>query len=180
MYLCPNCQRPINSASAICPYCGADQSDAPAAAAPREPKKRSSAKLVFAFVVVIAGIWAIIWFALPLRFQDPRPAAERSALEAVQTLQHQLAVYENGASDYPSSLESLGQPARDAAQTAMSGGYSLHYTPTQLDANGNPHAFTLTAAPRNYGYQSFFTDQSGVIRATRDNRPATVQDPPLK
>lgn len=178
MYLCPNCQRPINSASAICPYCGADQTEPEAA--PREAKKRSSAKLIFAFVIVIAGIWAIIWFALPLRFQDPRPAAQRSALEAIQSLQHQLATYENGANSYPISLESLGQPARDAAQSAMSGGYSIHYTPAQLDADGNSHAFTLTAVPRNYGYQSFFTDQSGVIRVTRDNRPATVQDPPLK
>lgn len=180
MYLCHNCQRPINSASAVCPYCGADQSEPAGKAAPCEAKRRSSPKLVFGFVVVILGIWAIIWFALPLRFQDPRPAAERSALEAIETLQHELAVYENGASAYPNSLESLGQPARDAAQSAMSGGYSIHYTPAQLDANGNPHAFTLTAVPRNYGYESFFTDQSGVIRVTRDNRPATAQDPPLK
>lgn len=180
MYLCLNCQRPINSASAICPYCGAEQNDPAAEAAPREAKKRSSPKLIFAFVAVIAGVWAIIWFALPLRFQDPRPSAERSALEAVQSLQHQLATYENGASAYPSSLESLGQPARDAAQAAMSGGYSIQYTPTQMDANGDPHAFTLTAVPRNYGYESFFTDQSGVVRVNRDNRPATVQDPPLK
>lgn len=180
MYLCPHCQRPINSASAICPYCGADQTEPESNLALEQRKKRSSPKLLIAIVVAVAGIWAIIWFALPLRFQDPRPAAERSALEAVQSLQHQLATYENGASAYPASLESLGQPARDAAQSAMSGGYSIHYTPAQLDANGNPHAFTLTVVPRNYGYESFFTDQSEVIRVTRDNRAATVQDQPLK
>lgn len=180
MYLCPNCQRPINSASAVCPYCGADQTEAESGLAPETRKKSRSPKLIISVVVAVAGIWAIIWFALPLRLQDPRAAAERSALEAVQSLQHQLASYENGASAYPNSLESLGEPARDAAQSAMSGGYSIHYAPAQLDANGNPHAFTLIAVPRNYGYESIFTDQSGVIRVTRDNRPATVQDPPLK
>lgn len=180
MYLCPHCQRPINSASALCPYCAADQTQPEPELAPEQRKKRGSAKLLIGIIVAVAGIWAIIWLALPLRFQDPRPASERSALEAVETLQHQLATYENGASAYPTSLESLGQPARDAAQSAMSGGYSIHYTPAQLDANGNPHAFTLTAVPENYGFESLFTDQSGVIRATRDNRPATAQDPPLK
>jgi hypothetical protein len=180
MYLCPHCQRPINSASAICPYCGADQNEPESELAPQQRKKHSSLKLLISIIVAVAGIWAIIWLALPLRFQDPRPASEHSALESIEALQHQLATYENGASAYPNSLESLGQPARDAAQSAMSGGYSIHYTPAQPDANGNPHAFTLTAVPRNYGYESFFTDQSGVIRVTRDNRPATLQDAPLK
>jgi hypothetical protein len=180
MYLCQNCQRPINSASAICPYCSAPQSE-PDSGTPKEhAKARVSAKIIIAFLVVIAGIWAIIWFALPLRFENPRPLAERSALEAVRSLQHQLATYENGAGAFPTSLEALGGPAREAAQSAMSGGYSIRYTPAQTDANGNPHAYTLLAIPRNYGYENLYADQSGAIHATRDNRPATVQDPPLK
>ncbi|MFZ0640875.1 MAG: zinc ribbon domain-containing protein [Candidatus Acidiferrales bacterium] len=180
MYLCPHCQRPINSASAICPYCGANQDEPDSDLPQAQQKKRSSLKLVIAVLCAVAGIWAIIWFALPLRFENPRPAAERSALESVRALQHQLATYENGAASFPTSLEALGEPAREAAQTAMAGGYSIRYTPTQPDATGNPHAFTLVAVPRNYGYQSFYTDQSGVIHATRDNRPATAQDPPLR
>ena len=148
--------------------------------APEQRKKSASPKLIVAAIVAVAGIWAIIWFALPLRVQDPRPTAERSALDAVQTLQRQLATYENGASAYPTSLETLGQPARDVGQEAMSGGYSIHYTPSQLDAEGNPHAYTLVAIPQNYGYESLFVDQSGIVRFTRENRPATLQDPPLK
>lgn len=180
MYLCPHCQRPINSASALCPYCGAAQTEPGAELAPEKRTKSASPKLIVAAIVAVVGIWAIIWFALPLRIQDPRPAAERSALEAVQTLQRQLATYQNGASAYPTSLEALGQPARDAGQIAMSGGYSVHYAPSQLDAEGNPHAYTLVVLPQNYGYESLFVDQSGIIRFTRDNRPATLQDPPLK
>ena len=177
MYVCRNCQQPINSASAICPYCGAEQTEPEADASAKPAKKRSPAKLAIAFAIVVAGIWAIIWFALPLL--NPRPAAERAAIQSLQQLHQELAAYENGANSYPDSLEALGEPVRDAAQQAMTGGYTLHYTATQIGANGNAHGYTLTAAPRNYGYRNFYVDQSGVIRATRDDRPATVQDPPI-
>ena len=180
MYLCSNCQRPINSASAVCPYCGAEQAEPGSELAKPQVGKSRSPKLIIGFVIVIAGIWAIIWLALPLHLENPRPAAERSALVAVQSIEHQLATYENGASAFPTSLDALGQPARDAAQSAMSGGYSIHYAPDHLDANGNPHGYTLVATPRNYGYESYYVDPSGVIRFTRDNRPATLQDPPVK
>jgi hypothetical protein len=180
MYLCSHCQRPINTASAVCPYCGAEQTEPESELSTKKPKGRGSPKLLLIALVAVAGIWAIIWSALPLRFQDPRPAAERSALEAIHSLQHQLATYENGANAFPASLESLGEPARQAGDTAMSGGYSIRYTPKQLDGNGNAHAYELLAVPRNYGYESFYADQSGAIHATRDNRPATAQDPPLK
>ena len=136
--------------------------------------------LVITVGVIVAGIWAIIWFALPLRLENPRPAAERSAIEALRTVQQQLAAYANGAGTFPDSLEALGAPARDAAQGALAKGYSIRYTPQHADANGNARAYTLVAVPRNYGYESLYTDQSEIIRATRDNRPATVQDPPLK
>lgn len=180
MYLCQNCQRPINSASAICPYCGADQAEPDTEASQKPAKKRGPLTLVVAVGVIVAGIWAIIWFALPLRLENPRPAAERSAIEAVRVLQRQLAVYANGAGAFPDSLETLGAPARDAAQDAMAKGYAIRYTPGQTDASGNAHSYTLIAMPRNYGYESLYTDPSGVIRGTRDNRAATVQDPALQ
>lgn len=180
MYLCPNCQRPINTASAVCPYCGATQSE-PEAEAPRSVSKTpSTLKLSIAFLIAVAGIWAIIWFALPLRFANPQPAAERNAAEAVRALQQQLAAYQNGAGNFPTSLESLGEPARKAAQDAMSGGYSIRYTAGNFDNAGNAHSYTLLAVPRNYGYESLYGDQSGAIHFTRDNRPAAPQDPILK
>jgi hypothetical protein len=180
MYLCHNCQRPINSASAVCPYCSAEQSDPESHLPQASCKSGSALKLVIAFLLGIAGIWAIIWFALPLRFANPRPAAQRDAIEAVRSLQQQLATYENGAGNFPYSLESLGDPAREAAQNAMLGGYTIRYTPGKLDVDGKAHSYTLLALPRNYGYESLYADQTGVIHATRDNRPATAQDPPLK
>ena len=180
MYVCRNCAQPINSASEVCPYCGADQNEAEPGAAPQFAKKRSATKLAVGIGIVVLGIWGIIWFALPLRFENPRPTAEKAALISLRVLQKELGVYQNGAGSFPDSLETLGQPATSAAQEAMSGGYSLRYTPGQLDSDGNAHAYALVALPRNYGYRSFYTDQTGVIRATRDNRPATPQDAAVK
>jgi|SRR5215472_12551480 len=180
MYLCQNCQQPINSASAICPYCGAEQTE-PDAALPKKPRKQpSTLKISIAFLIVVAGIWAIIWFALPLRFANSRASAERDAIQSLRSLQQQLATYQNGAGDFPASLESLGEPARQAAQSATSGGYFIRYTTGNLDNDGKAHSYTLLALPLNYGYENLYADQSGAIHFTRDNRPATPQDPTLK
>ena len=176
MYVCRNCAQPINSASAVCPYCGASQSEPYPGEAPKPAKKRSTVKLPVAIAFVVLGIWGIIWFALPLRFENPRPAAEKSAIASLRAVQKDLLTYQNGAGSFPVTLETLGEPAAQAAQQAMSGGYALRYTPEQTDADGNAHAFALVALPRNYGYRSFYTDQTGVIHATRDNRAATAQD----
>ncbi len=44
------------------------------------------------------------------------------------------------------------------------------------------NVFTVNATPMTYGStgsRSFFSDESRVIRYTRESRPATVEDPPL-
>jgi len=46
---------------------------------------------------------------------------------------------------------------------------------TLLTAQQDAEEPGMTATPR-----SFFTDQSGVIRFTQENRAATAQDPPLQ
>ena len=143
MYVCRNCEQPINSASVVCPYCGANQSEPVPGETPKSAKKRSAVKLAVAIAIVVLGIWGIIWFALPLRFENPRPAAEKSAIASLRALQKDLATYQNGAGSFPSTLETLGQPAVQAAQQAMSGGYALRYTPGQIDADGNAHSYSL-------------------------------------
>jgi hypothetical protein len=60
-------------------------------------------------------------------------------------------------------------------------GYNFTYTPG-TSRLGDISAYTLTAQPIEYGrtgVRSFFTDESGAIRWTRENRPAAAQDPPL-
>jgi hypothetical protein len=43
--------------------------------------------------------------------------------------------------------------------------------------------WTFAARPAVWGktgWRSFFTDQTGVIRATRDDRVASADDPPIE
>ncbi len=53
----------------------------------------------------------------------------------------------------------------------------MEYTPGPAGADGRVHNYILLARPGNYGYRNFYTDESGVLRATRENRAATAQDP---
>jgi hypothetical protein len=179
MYVCRKCQQPINSASEVCPYCGTEQNPPVADSAPKPAKKNSASRIAILFVIAIAGIWGIIWFATPMRMQNPQPVAEQAAMDSLRALQKQLAVYASGAGTFPQSLEALGDSAQESAREAMTGGYSLRYSAGQPDPNGNVHAYGLVALPRNYGYRSFYSDQTGVIRATRENRAATTQDAPI-
>ncbi len=68
---------------------------------------------------------------------------------------------------------------RVPAQNAQSEGYQLQYTPGPASSDGLVHNYVLLARPGNYGYSNFYTDETGVLRATRENRPATAQDPPI-
>ena len=51
-----------------------------------------------------------------------------------------------------------------------------------FSTSGDADTFTVNARPLTYGStgtRSFFSDETGVIRYTREDRPATVEDPPL-
>ena len=52
-----------------------------------------------------------------------------------------------------------------------------------FSTSGDVDTFTVNATPLDYGFtgtRSFFSDESGVIRYTREDRPATVEDSPLE
>lgn len=179
MYVCRECEQPINQASEICPYCGADLTAAPPDQSTTPKKKRNLLKMIVYWGMVIGFLWAIVWVVLPVRFTNPSAQAESRALEAMSNLRAALHSYAAAEGGYPASLEALGEPARTAAQWAQSGGYELQYTPAQPDSGGRVRNYILLARPGNYGFQNFFSDESGVVRSTRENRPATAQDPPV-
>ena len=68
----------------------------------------SIAKVVIIWGVLIACLWAIVWFVLPPRPGTSKPEAEKSALAALSELRAELASYSAAAGSYPSSLETLG------------------------------------------------------------------------
>jgi hypothetical protein len=182
MYTCRECETEINQATEICPHCGADLTSPPLGAE-GQPAKPSLKKILIRWGVLLgvllAAIWSFLWFVVPERQGNPTTAAESRAVQALQEVRAALSEYasaEGGA--YPRQFEALGERAQAAAQLSQSAGYQLQYTPGPVEADSRIRTYTLQCRAGNYGFRSFFTDESGVLRSTRENRTATAQDPP--
>lgn len=182
MYTCRECERPINQATEICPYCGADLTEPIGPEAEEPAKKRTLASILLRWAVLLAALssalWGFLWFVLPEQSGDPAVRAEARAVEALREVRAAVSAYaEAQGGSYPASLEMLSDRARGPAQKALSEGYKVEYTPGPAGADRRVHNYILLARPGNYGYRNFYTDESGVLRATRENRAATAQDP---
>ncbi|HTS13926.1 MAG TPA: hypothetical protein VMH00_17530 [Candidatus Limnocylindrales bacterium] len=180
VYSCRECEQPINQATEVCPYCGADLTQSPPASddAP-PPRKKSPARVAILLFIVLLTLAAIAWFAFPWRLAGSKSEFESHAQAALAALQQSLAGYQSTEGTFPSSLESLGTQARAAFDQAQAGRYTLQYTPGDPQPDGAIKTYSLTARAGNYGYLNFFIDETGIIRATRENRPATASDPPV-
>jgi len=67
-------------------------------------------------------------------------------------------------------------------ETIYSKRYPLTYRAKGSDTQRGSSEFEVIARPNPYGIvglRSFYLDESGVIRATAQDRPATAQDPPI-
>ena len=179
MYTCRDCEQRINQGTEVCPYCGTDLTEVPfdleSSLAP--PRKKSRAKIVVLWAMVLVSLAAIAWFALPWRLAGSKPESEAHAASAIAQLQQALVQYEATEGNFPSALEALGPRGRDAIQEAESGRYTLQYTAGNPEANGRVRTYSLTLRAGNYGYLNFFTDETGVLRGTREDRAATAADP---
>src|SRR5215469_5284872 len=181
MYTCRECDAAINSGSEVCPYCGADlvSSSADVFGEPAPAAKKPGAKrILIARGVLLATLGAVGWFAVPWHMSGSKTDSESRARDALATIQDALATYNSAEGVFPSSLEDLGDTARAAAQKAQVGHYTLQYTPGRPDATGRVTTYTLVARPGNFGFRSYYTDETGVLRATTEDRAATVQDAP--
>lgn len=185
MYTCPQCEGEINPASEICPRCGADLASLAEKALAAEPvKHRSVARLLLIWgaviAVIAAGLYAFEWYVLPEYSATGAPRqAEAQTVDALRLIQSELSLYSAAEGRYPGSLEALGAQAKAAAQAAVRNGYTLEYTPGTPASAGPARSYTLTARAGRYGLLNFCTDQTGAIHATRENRPASPQDPLL-
>jgi hypothetical protein len=184
MYTCRECENEINQATEICPHCGTDLTlPLPGAEAPK--KALSTLKILIRWGVVLAilmsGIWSFVWYVASPRTGGGARQAETAAVQAIDEVRAMLTNYaaaQGGA--YPKTLEPLGTLVRQSAQMAQAEGYEMQYTPGPPDANAVIRSFTLEARPGNYGYRSFYTDVSGLVRTTTENRAATSSDPPIQ
>ena len=184
MYTCRECESEINQATEICPHCGADLTLPPGGE--ETPRKKLSTLQIlvrggFLLAILLGAVWSFVWFVASPRSGAGAQQAEARAVQALDEVRALLGNYaaaQNGA--YPATLEPLGALARQAAQMAQSESYQLQYTPAPTDANSTIRGYTLEARPGNFGYRSFYTDPTGLIRATTENRAATSSDPPIQ
>jgi hypothetical protein len=165
---------------------------------PREPKDTRT--LVFGMVNAI--VWYGIFFVLggvsiPSMVVNRKAMNENVAASRLRTLNVALAIYAQTYPEVglPASLTPLTVPsdhptsqaaALIAGELACEGvscsyrGYTFDYR--MIQPTGPKSAYTITARPMVYrktGIRSFFTDETGHIRFTRENRAATVQDPEM-
>ena len=184
MVTCRECEYEINQATEICPHCGADLTSFPEESA-TPAKKPTLGKILLRWGmllgVLLAAMWSFLWFVVTPRAGNITAEAEAHAVDAIHDVYTELRSYADARGGaYPSDLEQLGPPVRQAAQLAQSDGYQLQYTPSPAEADGAIHNYSLEARAGNYGYRSFYVDISGVVRATKDNRDATSAAPPIR
>jgi hypothetical protein len=182
MYNCRECENEVNQATEICPHCGADlTATGPGAVPPAAPPALKKILLRWGVLlgVLLAAIWSFLWFVVPERQGNPTTQSEARAVESLRQMRSALADYAAAQrGSYPRDFEALGEPVRMAAQFAQSVNYRIQYTPGPVEADGAIHSYALQARAGNYGFFSFYTDNSGMVHATRENRAATPQDPP--
>jgi hypothetical protein len=176
MLTCPECESEVNQGSEVCPACGADLRISGSDDA--QQQRRSWKKTAAALAILLAAVWAMVWLAMPSRRAGPETATEQETKAVLGSVQQQLASYGAVEGHFPNSLEDLGPSVRTLAQEVQSAGYELQYIPGVAGGDGRIHSYSLLARPRNYGSRNFYTDESGVVRATKEGRAATAHDPP--
>ncbi|HEX9759412.1 MAG TPA: hypothetical protein VGA40_00755 [Candidatus Acidoferrales bacterium] len=177
MYTCRECERPVNQATEVCPYCGADLTAPLESATPA--KKPNLLRVLAQWSVVIAAMWLFLWFILPER-GDPAARAESAALGALREVHSALAIHADAHGGFPATLDTVADRVRSAAQRAQAEGYVIEYAPAPVSAEGQIRSYALLARAGRYGHRNFYVDESGVMRATPENRPATLKDPPVE
>lgn len=154
---------------------------------------QSKARLALGCVMVVVGVGV----ALAQKTATPPSEDEQSnAIGCLRSLNTAEAYYaKEYAHGYSPSLAALSPPpqgegaspaAANLIAPSLTGGHKANYVFTYAagapDAHGLINSYTLTARPAKWekGVPNFFTDQTAVLRWTKENRAATVKDPEIK
>jgi type IV pilus assembly protein PilA len=142
-------------------------------------------------LIVVTIILIIAAIAIPNLLRSKMAANEASAVESLRALNTAAVLYSTTYGGYPQALLSLGPatPATSASAdlidsvlaSGTKSGYNFTLTKGATDSAGNVLSYSITAVPVSAGttgQRSFFTDQSGVIRASPTGT-ATVASTPI-
>ena len=120
--------------------------------------------------------------------QERAKAYEESCILALRTINVAQGTYWGGdpAKGYARTLEELGPTGAGLFEAVLASGnkdgYRFRLNPERAGAGHLIKHNTVTARPIKRlvkNQRSFFTDETGVIRFTIENRAATAVDPPL-
>jgi type IV pilus assembly protein PilA len=153
----------------------------------RERRRNQCGFSLIELLVVIAIILIILSIALPKMGIAQMHAREIGAIATLQTINTVQFQYQSQFWHYATSLAQLGPPAgaggNEGVQAAnlisahlasgSTGGYN--YTVTQT-----PTGYAALAVPQvfnNTGRRSYYSDQTGVIRESTTQEPATAHSP---
>jgi type IV pilus assembly protein PilA len=153
----------------------------------RERRRNQRGFSLIELLVVIAILLIILSIALPKMGIGQMHAREIGAIATLQTINTVQFQYQSQFWHYATSLAQLGPPAgaggNEGVQAAnlisahlasgSTGGYN--YTVTQT-----PTGYAALAVPQvfnNTGRRSYYSDQTGVIRESTTQEPATAHSP---
>jgi type IV pilus assembly protein PilA len=133
-------------------------------------------------LIVVTIILIIAAIAIPNLMHSKAQANEAAAVETLHTLTSAAVMYSTTYSGFPHAISNLGpntgatnasSAAADLVDsvlaTGVKSGYRFTYTVGVADPGGNVLSYTITASPvvpGNTGLRYFYTDQSGIIRAS--------------
>lgn len=145
-------------------------------------RRRKRWTIVLVAAAVLAVVFAVISFDL---LTPAAEAAEGEALRALGQIVTAEIVYSarHGDRGFAATLGDLGPGAEGLIEGRLAvgqvAGYTFTLTPGDRDEQGRLRHFAVTARPMSPGLRSFYSNETGVIRFTEENRLATGDDPPL-
>lgn len=186
MSSCWSCLAILEQGATVCPFCGADPTRPVQFADPvLQPLVTPTHvvqkwKLVIAVIAVFVGsLGGMLWHYFGEDSINPASQAAEVTAKSLRELREALSTYALVTRDtYPATLNALGDHASLPLQTALIAGYRLEYIPKSPPGEAVSRGFVILARPETTGFLNLRIDESGVVRATEENRPATEWDPP--
>ena len=133
-------------------------------------------------LIVVTIILIIAAIAIPNLMRSKMTANEAAAVEGLRTLNSTAVMYSMTYGGFPHAISDLGpaggspNPSSASADlidsvlaTGVKSGYKFSFAVVSSDPAGNVLGYSITATPvmpGTTGQRSFYTDQSGTIRAT--------------
>jgi hypothetical protein len=181
---CWSCLVIIGQGVNLCPFCGADQTPPPEIVVFEQEKPRNVGSVFLRWIIVTVAVACslagLLWYARREHGKNLGEQEEATVSKALRDVRTALSQYALTSDDqYPSALGTLADRAAPLLQQARNESYEVTYTPKSSKKDGTITGFELWANPGKPNHRSFYIDESGVLRATQENRPANDKDPPI-